>query len=48
VQSLGAKFIELPMEEERRGAGGYAKAMGEDFLAASARSSPATSPPPTW
>jgi H+-translocating NAD(P) transhydrogenase subunit alpha len=32
VQSLGAKFIELPMEESGEGAGGYAKAMGEDFL----------------
>jgi NAD(P) transhydrogenase subunit alpha len=32
VQSLGAKFIDLPMEESGEGAGGYAKAMGEDFL----------------
>lgn len=32
VQSLGGRFIELPMEESGEGAGGYAKAMGEDFL----------------
>jgi NAD(P) transhydrogenase subunit alpha len=32
VQSLGAKFIELPMQESGEGAGGYAKEMGEDFL----------------
>ncbi len=32
VQSLGAKFIELEMETETaEGAGGYAKAMDEDF-----------------
>jgi H+-translocating NAD(P) transhydrogenase subunit alpha len=33
VQSLGAKFIDLPLEEGAEDAGGYAKAMGEDFLA---------------
>jgi NAD(P) transhydrogenase subunit alpha len=33
VQSLGGKFIDLPMEEGAEDAGGYAKAMGEDFLA---------------
>lgn len=32
VQSLGAKFIELPMEESGEGEGGYAKQMTEDFL----------------
>lgn len=32
VQSLGGRFIELPMEESGEGSGGYAKAMGEDFL----------------
>ncbi|MDY7092012.1 MAG: Re/Si-specific NAD(P)(+) transhydrogenase subunit alpha [Acidobacteriota bacterium] len=32
VESLGAKFIELPMEETGEGEGGYAKQMTEDFL----------------
>ena len=32
VQSLGAKFIDLPMQESGSGEGGYAKEMGEDFL----------------
>ena len=32
VESLGGKFIELPMEESGEGQGGYAKEMGEDFL----------------
>jgi NAD(P) transhydrogenase subunit alpha len=32
VESLGGKFIELPMEESGEGEGGYAKEMGEDFL----------------
>lgn len=32
VESLGGKFIELPMEESGEGAGGYAKEMSEDFL----------------
>ncbi|HEX2254134.1 MAG TPA: Re/Si-specific NAD(P)(+) transhydrogenase subunit alpha [Thermoanaerobaculia bacterium] len=32
VQSLGGKFIELPLEESGEGQGGYAKEMGEDFL----------------
>lgn len=32
VESLGGKFIELPMAETGEGAGGYAKEMGEDFL----------------
>jgi len=32
VESLGGRFIELPMEESGEGEGGYAKAMGEDFL----------------
>lgn len=32
VQSLGAKFVELPLEtKESEGAGGYAKQMGEEF-----------------
>ena len=34
VQSLGAKFVELPLETgASEGAGGYAKAMGEEFYA---------------
>ncbi|MBM4010571.1 MAG: NAD(P) transhydrogenase subunit alpha [Planctomycetes bacterium] len=34
VQSLGAKFVELPLEAAAcEAAGGYAKAMGEDFYA---------------
>ena len=32
VESLGGKFIELPMQESGAGAGGYAKEMGEEFL----------------
>jgi NAD(P) transhydrogenase subunit alpha len=32
VQSLGARFIELPMAESGEGAGGYAREMGEEFL----------------
>ncbi|MDX1583979.1 MAG: hypothetical protein R3338_10315 [Thermoanaerobaculia bacterium] len=32
VESLGGKFIELPMEESGEGEGGYAKEMSEDFL----------------
>lgn len=32
VQSLGARFIELPMEETGEGQGGYARQMSEDFL----------------
>jgi NAD(P) transhydrogenase subunit alpha len=32
VQSLGAKFIDLPMQESGAGEGGYAKEMGADFL----------------
>lgn len=32
VESLGAKFIELPMQESGDGAGGYAKEMSEEFL----------------
>ncbi|MDX1631821.1 MAG: Re/Si-specific NAD(P)(+) transhydrogenase subunit alpha [Thermoanaerobaculia bacterium] len=32
VESLGGRFIELPMEETGEGEGGYAKEMGEDFL----------------
>lgn len=32
VESLGGKFIALPLEESGEGEGGYAKAMGEDFL----------------
>jgi NAD(P) transhydrogenase subunit alpha len=34
VQSLGAKFVELPLETgSSEGAGGYARAMGEEFYA---------------
>lgn len=32
VESLGGRFIELPMAESGEGEGGYAKEMGEDFL----------------
>lgn len=32
VESLGAKFIELPLQESGEGQGGYAREMGEDFL----------------
>src|SRR5215208_651844 len=32
VQSLGARFIELPLAESGEGAGGYAREMGEEFL----------------
>jgi len=32
VESLGGKFIDLPMAETGEGAGGYAREMGEDFL----------------
>jgi NAD(P) transhydrogenase subunit alpha len=33
VESLGAKFIELPLAESGEGAGGYAREMSADFLA---------------
>jgi NAD(P) transhydrogenase subunit alpha len=33
VESLGGKFIELPMQESGEGQGGYAKEMSADFLA---------------
>lgn len=33
VESLGGKFIDLPMQESGAGAGGYAKEMSADFLA---------------
>jgi NAD(P) transhydrogenase subunit alpha len=33
VESLGAKFIELPMQESGEGSGGYAKEVSADFLA---------------
>jgi len=32
VESLGGRFIDLPLEESGEGEGGYAKQMGEDFL----------------
>lgn len=32
VESLGGRFIELPMQETGEGEGGYAKEMTEDFL----------------
>lgn len=32
VESLGGRFIDLPLEETGEGEGGYAKEMGEDFL----------------
>jgi NAD(P) transhydrogenase subunit alpha len=33
VESLGAKFIDLPMQESGEGAGGYAKEVSAEFLA---------------
>ena len=33
VESLGAKFIDLPMQESGEGQGGYAKEVSQDFLA---------------
>ncbi|HEX9671547.1 MAG TPA: Re/Si-specific NAD(P)(+) transhydrogenase subunit alpha [Thermoanaerobaculia bacterium] len=33
VESLGGRFIELPQAESGEGAGGYAREMGEEFLA---------------
>ncbi len=33
VESLGAKFIDLPMQESGEGQGGYAKEVSADFLA---------------
>ncbi|HEX5759746.1 MAG TPA: Re/Si-specific NAD(P)(+) transhydrogenase subunit alpha [Thermoanaerobaculia bacterium] len=33
VESLGGRFIEVPQAESGEGAGGYAREMGEDFLA---------------
>ncbi len=32
VESLGAKFIEVPLDEDMEDAGGYAKEQSEDFL----------------
>jgi NAD(P) transhydrogenase subunit alpha len=32
VESLGGRFIELPLEEDGADSGGYAKQMSEDFL----------------
>lgn len=32
VESLGGRFIDLPMSESGEGSGGYAKAVSEDFL----------------
>jgi NAD(P) transhydrogenase subunit alpha len=32
VESLGGKFIELPLAESGEGQGGYAREMGEEFL----------------
>ncbi|CAM1507821.1 Fc.00g046690.m01.CDS01 [Cosmosporella sp. VM-42] len=34
VQSLGAEFIEVELEEDGSGAGGYAKEMSKEFIAA--------------
>lgn len=34
VQSLGAEFIEVEIEEDGSGAGGYAKEMSKEFIAA--------------
>jgi NAD(P) transhydrogenase subunit alpha len=32
VESLGGRFIDLPLQESGEGEGGYAREMGEDFL----------------
>lgn len=34
VQSFGAEFIEVDIQEEGGGAGGYAKVMSKEFIAA--------------
>jgi len=34
VQSLGAEFIEVDIQEEGGGAGGYAKVMSKEFIEA--------------
>lgn len=34
VQSLGAEFIEVDIQEEGGGGGGYAKVMSKEFIAA--------------
>jgi NAD(P) transhydrogenase len=34
VQSLGAEFIEVDIEEDGSGAGGYAKVMSKEFIEA--------------
>lgn len=34
VESLGAEFIEVDMQEEGSGAGGYAKEMSKEFIEA--------------
>jgi NAD(P) transhydrogenase len=34
VQSLGAEFLEVSMQEEGGGAGGYAKEMSKEFIEA--------------
>ena len=47
VESLGARFIDVPGAEDMEDAGGYAKEQSEDFCAASARRSPSASPRPT-
>lgn len=37
VQSLGAEFIEVDIQEEGDGAGGYAKTMSKEFIEAEMR-----------
>ena len=34
VQSLGAEFLEVPIEESGEGGGGYAKEMSKEFIEA--------------
>ena len=34
VQSLGAEFIEVPLQEDGSGGGGYAKEMSKEFIEA--------------
>ena len=34
VQSLGAEFLEVPVQESGDGAGGYAKEMSKEFIEA--------------
>ncbi len=37
IESLGAEFIEVDMQEEGSGSGGYAKVMSKEFIEAEMR-----------